>query len=214
MSPSKQSSNAPLHDPALREQIVSYLEGWLAEEREHKKWRKFVKGLSAEDMAKIARALGKKQSSPDLTSLPQYLKWYRTEKKERLALVDGIGKAMAAKDREEMKQAIFTEGKRLNAKEADAICKSEESMARYFSTLSVTQLESYKQSLETGTVKMSPEAKKVLLKLFEAVQKERFVYEQEWVKNVAPAATEVAVTLKVMNQLDELEALQKSLGLS
>ncbi len=196
----------------LREKMFATLGGWLTDEHQRVRWEHFVDRMGEKDIVKMQGALGKwKSTSPGKSpSLSAYLKWYRTEKEKRSDLLESIPAADAAMKtlKKQLKTSVMLAGDPLPSKDIDRICKTEESLAGYLISLSVVQLETYKEAVRRNDAGLSKKQQDLLLRLFSELQKERFEYEQDWARKVGPLAQGIATAVELQNKITALEAIQ------
>lgn len=196
--------------------VLGILWGWLRKEQQRKQWEKVVSALSPEDLERCHRALKKEKAPPSGVgdSLKTYTRWYTSEKKKRadfLAKLPAASPAIA-KSKDQLRQMILRGDEPLTDKEIARICKNEESLAEYFVSLSVEQLETLKQALRDNVVAIDPPVKQTLLKLIGMVQEERFTFEQERTRTIGPEIRRISTMAALHQKILALEKIQKSLS--
>ncbi|NOS67493.1 MAG: hypothetical protein HOO67_03980 [Candidatus Peribacteraceae bacterium] len=192
--------------------LLEALSGWLPLKKEQAKLKKVVPELSDEDLSKISRLLKKCGKPPAPSgSLQDYLNWHFAEKEKRAEIVENLA-VLRPKEQEDMKRAIMMEGRRLTEPELDAVFKNETTMLQYFSTLTGSQLEAYLRKLDDPAVEMPANVKKGMRKMFTAFRDERLKFEEAWAEKIGPHIEDIAATQTIMDQLGQLEKIQKQLS--
>lgn len=98
----------------------------------------------------------------------------------------------------------------LSPKEFARAFSSDRALADYLASLSPEQIRTYQAMLRKDK-KMSPPAQKTLLKLFSNLEKEAAENQKEIEKTILPLASGIATALTLLQQIEALEDLQRSL---
>ena len=197
-------------------EIEELLRAWVLSVEEERSWSAFVEGLGETDLTAIRACLaGRAPRSASADTLESYLQWYRSAKADRAGLIDALSAASPTlRERcETLRKSLQADGGRpLTAEEIERIFAQDETIVEFLCSLSVIQLESWKQQLDADLVPMDPAAKSSLLALFGKLQEEAFAFEQEWMREVGPLAAGVATALQLQDQIAALERMQAQLS--
>ncbi len=192
--------------------LLDVLMAWLPRKKEQDRLKKFVTGISQDDLSAISGLLKKCGAPPPPASgsLEKYLDWHYLEKKKRAAIVQKMDGLRAA-EKDDMTHGIMMEGRRLTGAELGKIFRNGKETLRYFSTLSATQLEAMRRGLDDTEVELPAKVKKGFQKMFTAFRDERLAFETERAEVLAPKIADIRRTEKLFDQLHQLEAIQKKI---
>jgi hypothetical protein len=98
----------------------------------------------------------------------------------------------------------------LSPKEFSRVFSSDQLLAEYLASLSPEQIRTYQAMLRKDK-NMSPPAQKTLLKLFTSLEKEAEGNYKEVEKTLLPLASGIATAMALLEQIEALEDLQRSL---
>ncbi|MDO8649198.1 MAG: hypothetical protein Q7R81_05450 [Candidatus Peregrinibacteria bacterium] len=199
---------------SLKQRILGLLHRWFLTSEEERKWEKFLKSVSKDHLQKIHMFLEKYRKQPlerKDTTLTAYLTYYRSMRKQRRELLSKLARSAALKKQaNELLASLEIEGQPLSRKQVEDVFSSDRKLAAYFASLTVIQIEYYKDALKSQ--KMDPAMKKTMLKFFDKLQGEALQNEKELNERVLPLATGIATAVKLKHQIDALEDLQRQLS--
>ncbi len=199
--------------------LLGLLSGWLKKEKQQKQLENMVNKLSPDDLGKIGKLLKKCSEDPtekDSRTMKAYLNWHKQEKQKRLDLLDVVAPSSGPqkKHHDELRLTIALEGRPLTQKEIDTVFSSDDEMFKYFSSLSLSQLQTYREAFEKGDIAAPAQIRKAMLQLLTFFEEERTAYEKDWLKNIAPQAKSLLRIEETQGYLDQLVQIQKELASS